>query len=175
MEYSPEFVYISKDGCLTQSFYDFLGRLGWEGKLAVALFRAQKRSSAAKTYKYRKFRRKAYDVKNWSLEQISLILSEHDFGYPWGWKQDPKTKGYGWVLYVDLPTGQCSFHSKKPCGLKRYEGEWNGRRESLRSILAYCNQVIEDHGYPRDRSDYTHLIEPQKSFSFPLDSASGTR
>jgi hypothetical protein len=136
-------VFRQNDGEVTKSYYAELGSKGNIGQLAVALFRAQKRSTAAKKYKRGKFRHSAYDVKNWSLTEICRILLENDFGFRWGWKTDPNTPEYNWVLYCDLPNGQVSFHSANPYKGPKYEGEWDGCRGACESrILAFCDQVM---------------------------------
>ena len=47
-------------------------------------------------------------------EPLRAGSKEHaaGLGIAWGWKQDPATINYPWVLYVDLPTGQVSYHSQ---------------------------------------------------------------
>jgi hypothetical protein len=117
---------------------------GIQGQFAVALFRAQKRSSAAKKYHKGAWRRDAYDVKNWSLSEICRILhtmSAFEMAPRWGWKKDPGTIGYEWVLYVDLPTGQCSFHSADRLNGPDYTGDWDGARMSAERICRYCDLV----------------------------------
>ena len=59
----------------------------------------------------------------------------------WGWKRDPKTPGYEWVLYVDLPTGQCSFHSADRLNGPDYQGDWDGIGMSQERICRYCDMV----------------------------------
>jgi hypothetical protein len=143
---NPWEVYKQQNGDITKAYYAEMNAKGYAGMLAVALFRAQKRSDAAKRYRNH-FSGDAYDVKNWSLEQVVAILTRHDFGFEWGWKEDPHTPGFTWVLYVDLPTGQCSFHTRHPicaarkCEIKRYTGRWNPGEGSLTAILLYCDSV----------------------------------
>lgn len=134
-------MYRQQNGEVTKAYYAALNRIGYKGMLAVALFRAQKRSTAAKRYRGRHFKSSAYDVKNWSLGEICRVLKSWDFGYTWGWKRDPHTPGFEWVLYVDLPTGQASFHSAQRLEGPNYTGEWRPLPDSLTSILAYCDEV----------------------------------
>ncbi len=104
-------VFNQNDGEVTKAYYVELNSKGLNGQLGVALFRAQKRSTAAKKYRGRKYRSAAYDVKNWSLSEVCRILdtmTAFEMAPKWGWKRDPGTPGYEWVLYVDLPTGQCT-------------------------------------------------------------------
>ena len=122
-------VFKQNNGDVTKAYYASLSQLGPEGEVAVALFRAQKRSTAAKSYRKGKFRHAAYDVKNWSMSEVARLLSAHAsaLGIQWGWKRDADTPGYEWVLYVDLPTGQVSFHSASRMNGPDYLGEWDRR------------------------------------------------
>ena len=144
-----ESVMNQNDGDVTKSYYATMNTKGLPGQLAVALFRAQKRSMAAKRYRDRKFTRGAYDVKNWSLGEVCRILGMMNYlkegmlGIPWGWKRDPKTPGYEWVLYVELPTGQCSFHSADRLSGPDFTGKWDGQGMSAPRICAFCDSVWE--------------------------------
>lgn len=134
------------DGGVTKAWYAEMNTRGPAGQLAVALFRAQKRSSAAKHYRGGRFRRAAYDVKNWSLSEVCRILT----AYPalelrWGWKTDAamETRGdpHNQVLYIELPQGQVSFHSAKRLQGPDYAGDWDGVHASPERIIAYCDAV----------------------------------
>lgn len=141
-----ELVFNQQDGDVTKSYYARLNNISLEGELAVALFRAQKRSTAAKKYRGRKFTRGAYDVKNWSLGEICRIakqLNSIGNAIVWGWKRDPNTPGYEWVLYVNLPTGQCSFHSATRLDGPDFTGEWDSRIESRTAICRFCDTIWE--------------------------------
>lgn len=132
-------VYEQKDGEVTKSYYAELNSHGALGKIAVALFRAQKRSSAAKSYRARKFTRAAYDVKNWSLSEVCRLLSTEKHAMNWGWKRDTRTVGYEWVLYVELPQGQVSFHSPDRGVGPDYQGEWNNAEKCVERIIRFCD------------------------------------
>lgn len=139
-------IFHQNDGDVTKNYYAEMNAKGLEGQLAVALFRAQKRSTAAKKYRRGKFRHSAYDVKNWSLSEVCRILTAMDDSLAaprWGWKRDPNTPGFEWVLYCDLPTGQCSFHSAERLNGPDYRGEWDGGRGSERNICEYCDMIAE--------------------------------
>jgi len=140
-------VFTQNDGDVTKAYYAELAKLGPAGELAVALFRAQKRSSRAKEYRRGKWRRAAYDVKNWSLGEVDRLLTAHaaELGIAWGWKFDPDTPGFEWVLYVDLPTGQCSFHSSNRLSNKDYSGEWDRRHHSAERIIRFCDAVSRNN------------------------------
>jgi len=138
-------VFNQNDGEVTKSFYAELNTYGFAGQLGVALFRAQKRSSRAKDYHRGKWRRAAYDVKEWSLSEVSRILSGQNV-ISWGWKQDPDVlfgEEPSHVLYVDLPGfGQCSFHSPTRGSGPDYQGEWDGQHNSAAHIIQWCDAAM---------------------------------
>lgn len=139
-------VFNGTNGDVTKAYYGALNAKGPSGQLATALFRAQKRSSAAKRYRGRKYTRAAYDVKNWSLSEICRILKGNTV-IPWGWKRDPKTVYFEWVLYVDLPVvGQVSFHTAERLEGPDYLGEWDETTQSTKRILEFCDRIMgEEH------------------------------
>jgi hypothetical protein len=55
------------DGDVTKAYYADLASRGPIGRVAVALLRSQKRSARAKVYRRGKWRRAAYDVKQWGI------------------------------------------------------------------------------------------------------------
>lgn len=137
------------DGEVTKNFYQKLNGLGAAGQIATALFRAQKRSSRAKDYRRGKFRRAAYDVKSWSMSEACRLLNMHAFpmNIKWGWKEDPAVifgERASWVLYVDLPSGQVSFHNPERGPGPDYRGEWDGCKGlSAERIALFCAEVLE--------------------------------
>ena len=141
-------VMAQNNGDVTRAYYDALMRCGPMGEIGVALFRAQKRSRRAKEYRRGKYRRAAYDVKEWSLGEVCRLLEKHgDLGFAWGWKQDPTVLFDGepsWVLYVDLPRfGQVSFHAPSRGEGPDYPGEWDGQRASAERIIQFCDWASE--------------------------------
>lgn len=147
---TARFIFDQQNGEVTKAFYAELAARGPLGEVAVCLFRAQKRSSRAKEYRPGKFRRAAYDVKEWSLAELCRRLqsSGAELGFAWGWKEDPATlfgARASWVLYVDLPAerGQVSFHSPSRGEGPAYAGEWDGvRGVSVDRILAFCDELL---------------------------------
>ena len=142
-----KFVFDQNDGEVTKRYYAKLNACGVMGQIAVALFRAQKRSTAAKKYRGRRFKSAAYDVKSWSLSELVKILSGNpDAGINFGWKPDPSVP-FGdepsYVLYVDTPMGQVSFHSPNRGDGPDYAGEWDGQHASQVRIIAFCDAVFE--------------------------------
>ena len=139
-----ELVFRQKDGDVTKAYYATMNLKGLSGQLAVSLFRAQKRSTAAKTYRRGKWRHAAYDVKNWSLSEICRILSAmqaFELAPNWGWRRDPNTPNFEWVLYCDLPKGQASFHSSERLNGPDFKGDWKPIPGSEESILAFCDSI----------------------------------
>ncbi len=140
-------VFAQNNGEVTRAYYEVLNARGPAGQVAVALFRAQKRSTRAKKYRRGKWRHAAYDVKNWSLSEVCRLLKEHGaaLSIRYGWKRDPNTPGFEQVLYVDLPNGhgQVSFHSAVRYEGPDYAGDWDGHRLSAERIIAYADAVME--------------------------------
>lgn len=145
-------VYEGSDGKVTTAYYsELVARCGVMGEIAVNLFRAQKCSYRAKLYRGRmrgkcSFKAMAYDRKQWSMNLLCCVLKEHGsaVGITWGWKKDSVVV-FGdepsYVLYVDLPEGQCSFHSPMRGEGPDYPGEWDGLQASCARILAFCDRV----------------------------------
>lgn len=139
-------IYEGSDGEATKKLYAKLETLGAIGIIALNLFRACKASERAKKYR-RRYKGAAYDKKNWSLKLLSDALASYTprgiaYGIRWGWKEDPTQEFHKWVLYVDLPTGQVSFHAAAPLAKLRYHGEWDGQHISARRIVAYVDHVL---------------------------------
>lgn len=134
-------VFTESDGRLTVAYYRRLQEKGAMGIIAMNLFRAQKTSERAKQYRGRGYKQASYDVKNYSLSQLCASLGNH---LPWGWKRDPNTTAYEWVLYVDLPTGQVSFHSATRGDGPDYPGEWSGEHTSRENVLAFCDSILTE-------------------------------
>lgn len=128
-------VYEGSDGDATKALYQRLGAIGLVGQVAVNLFRAQKASARAKVYRGGErgrgsYRRMAYDRKGWALDQLCDALDAHQdaHGLVWGWGIDPKQEVHRHVLYIELPTGQVSFHSGERGRGPAYPGDWDGAR-----------------------------------------------
>lgn len=125
-------IYEGSNGEATSALYARLIELGVAGAVAVNLFRAQKCSARAKVYRGRGFRGAAYDRKQWSIDNLAAILAEHAaaLGLAWGWGEDPAQAVHRWVLYLDLPTGQVSFHAGARGEGPDYPRAWDGVREA---------------------------------------------
>jgi hypothetical protein len=143
-------IYEGSDGAATKLYYADLETRGPVGLIAVNLLRAQKASARAKLYRggirgQGSFKRMAYERKAWSLANLCTVLSEYrsDPKIRFGWKQDPLAEfSVRWVLYVDLPNGQVSFHSVDRYAGPDYPDDWDGLRLSCDRILAFCDAVM---------------------------------
>jgi hypothetical protein len=121
--------YQGSDGEATKALFARLvaPSIGNAGQVAVELFRAQKASERAKVYRGGGYRGAAYDRKNWALSRLcNALTASQNLGITWGWGLDEKTPGFEHVLYVDLPTGQVSFHSGHRMEGPGYPGQWDG-------------------------------------------------
>lgn len=154
-------IYNTSNGELTRNLYVTLEAIGPVGFIAMNLFRAQKASSRAKEYS-RRFKGVAYDKKNWSMGLLCAALEQHGaaLGIVFGWKQDPEQKFYPWVLYVDLPTGQVSFHSATRGNGPDYLGEWDGSTNtSAGRIIRWVQGILDEQKDERDGRDLRHECE----------------
>lgn len=141
-------VYTQMDGSVTTRYYKQIETRGPAGVLAMNLFRAQKCSARAKVYKQKKYTQAAYERKQWSVGELCGVLRRHGdaLGIRYGWKEDPKTLLWGeisWVIYVELPTGQISFHCPRRGNGPDYERNWDQTRASMERILAFCDMVFD--------------------------------
>ena len=143
-------IYNGSDGAATTAYYNELSKRGPIGLVAVNLFRASKCSARAKVYRggirgRGSFKSMAYERKNWSMSQLVAVLGKHAdaLGITYGWKHDPAQAFHCWVLYVDLPQGQVSFHTASRGAGPNYAGEWDRSNASAERILAFCDQVFK--------------------------------
>lgn len=131
------------DASQTRSLYDDLETIVPQGILAANLLRAQKASSRAKVYRGGGYRSVAYDRKQWAIGQVAMILKAHpELGIEWGWKPDP-TSYVPWVFYVELPTGQVSFHTHQRGEGPDFGKEWDGvKNVSPSRIISFAALVL---------------------------------
>lgn len=138
--------YQGSDGDATKARYERLATLGDAGAIAVNLFRAQKSSERAKVYRGRQFRGSAYDRKQWSLDNLCASLDAHAelLGIVWGWGLDPQQPIHRHVLYIELPTGQVSFHAGARGAGPDYRKGWDGvPGQSADRILRWCGRLLD--------------------------------
>lgn len=130
------------DAAVTRGFLKRLESCGQEGVIAAALFRCQKASTRAKMYRG-SHRDLAYDRKSEVMETLCQILDESGT-LRFGWKIDPLQDYAPWVLYVDLPLGQVSFHSLERGTGPDYPGVWDRESASESRIVAFCDDVLSE-------------------------------
>jgi hypothetical protein len=144
-------IYEGSNGAETTGLYLRLEeQLGQIGGLAVNLFRAQKASERAKKYRggngHGSYRAQAYERKQWALDNLCAALSDHaaEAGVAWGWGEDSKQPVHKAVLYIDLPTGQVSFHTSDRGEGPSYPGQWDGIRDaSAVRILRWIARLLD--------------------------------
>lgn len=137
-------IYSGSDGTATGRLYAELEALGPMGMIAMNLLRATKASERAKAYRGGGYRRTAYDKKQWSMDNACRALLEHGAGIAWGWQEDVAQPVHRWVLYVDTPSGQISFHSAWRGDGPDYRGDWDGMRgQSADRITRWCAALLE--------------------------------
>lgn len=144
-------IYEGSNGEATKALYAELEPIGPIGLIATNLFRAHKASARAKVYRGGErgrgsYRSMAYDRKEWSLGNLQDVLTRYgtELGIAWGWKEDPAQEFHRWVLYVDLPTGQVSFHTAHQGSGPDYSGAWDGvRDQGPTRICMFIARVLE--------------------------------
>lgn len=136
--------YNGSDGDRTKALYERLAERGPIGQIAVNLFRAQKASARAKVYRGGdnggRYRDQAYQRKQWAMNNLAAHLIEHAVaaGISWGWQEDAGQEYHKWVLYIDLPTGQASFHTQSRGKGPDYAERWDGiRGETVARICRF--------------------------------------
>lgn len=147
-----EAIYQGSDGDLTRRLYARLDACGAAGDIAKNLLRASKSSSRAKVYRggvrgVGSYKDMAYLRKQWSMENLCKALTFHaeQIGIRWGWKIDPAQQFHKWVLYVELPTGQVSFHTAGRGEGPDFPGEWDGVRDvSASRIIRWAEVVLDE-------------------------------
>lgn len=174
-------IYVGSDGDATKALYADLEQLGPAGVVAINLFRACKASERAKVYRSGargrgSYRAMAYDKKQWSMEQLCRALAAWTKNpVLWGWGIDRRLKGRGaphyHVLYVDLPTGQVSFHTADRCSGPDYAGEWDGTVKQ--SPARICRWI--DHLFNPGSPASSDVIPPRsESVDAPSDQSDAT-
>lgn len=127
-------IYQGSNGDATRMLYRDLESFGPMGVIAVNLFRACKCSERAKAYrKGPGYKTEAYQRKDWSIGNLATALNASDaHGLTWGWGLDAelqeKCDPHHHILYVELPTGQVSFHNGVRYAGPDYAGEWDGEK-----------------------------------------------
>lgn len=144
-------VFDGSEAAQTRKYLSELAAKGCEGAVAAMLFRAQKASTRAKQYRggqtgrdgiYRSNRDLAYKNKGQALEKLCDVLMTSWPVQKWGWGSDNTTVEAPHVLYVDISTGQVSFHSAERFAGPDYRGKWDGiRGVSVDRVIDFCDQI----------------------------------
>lgn len=139
--------YQGSDGEVTKRLYSRLEQLGTIGVLAVNLFRAQKASERAKVYRSGGYRGMAYDRKQWAMNNLCKAVAECGEAIAsWGWGVDERQPYHCHVLYIDLPTGQVSFHTETRGEGPDYSKGWDGiPGQSADRILRWIGRLLDGH------------------------------
>lgn len=137
-------VYRASSAEATKRLYDELLERGPVGELAVNLLRACKKSERAKVYRGSQYRSASYDGKQWAMNEVCRVLLAHpELSVTWGWGADENQDFHKQVLYVDLPTGQVSFHTEQRGAGPDYPGKWDEMPgHSAQRACAYAAQVL---------------------------------
>lgn len=144
-------IFNASDADATRALYAALERRGPIGVVAMNLLRARKASDRAKVYRGRRFVGAAYEKKAWSLGELTRALTSADaLAIRWGWKLDPHPPpAIPWVIYVELPTGQVSFHMRARGEGPDYAGEWDGFRDAdAERIIGWAQFVLTLEAQP---------------------------
>lgn len=122
-------IYMGSNGDDTKALYNRLETLGPVGAIATNLIRATKNSERAKGYRRGSSTGAAYQTKSWAMSNLCELLGKHgeQLGVRWGWGEDAKQSYHRHVLYVDIPTGQVSFHTDVRGPGPDYPGAWDGK------------------------------------------------
>jgi len=137
-------IYYGSNGGQTRSLFTKLKKQhGQIGEVAILLFKAQKASMRAKE-SFGKYRRYAYERKGVAISQLCRSL-EKQSDIVWGWREDIDEPYAKWVLYLDLPTGQSSFHNTYRVGNNEYWTPWNGGgNSSIDNIIDWLDLLMKD-------------------------------
>lgn len=143
-------IYHGSNGDQTKTLYARLAALGPVGEVALNLFRACKNSERAKVYRGGQpgrgsYKRMAYDRKSWAVGNVCAVLETHAaaLGTVWGWQCDEATPGFEWVLYVETPHGQVSFHARSRGTGPDYPHTWDGVKEaSAERVITWCEALV---------------------------------
>lgn len=141
-------IFHGSDGNATTALYKKLAEFGPAGDIAAHIFRAVKTSLRAKVYRggvagEGSYKSMAYGRKEWSIEQMCKGLVDHGaaLGMVWGWAIDEEQPVHRHLLYVELPTGQISFHTIARDAGPDFPGRWDGVRGA--GPVRVCQWVVD--------------------------------
>lgn len=133
--------YHGSDAVKSKRLYRRLEEKGRDGELAAQLLRSQKASSRAKQYR-RDYKDYAYSKKGEGLARLCELLGQSD--HRWGWGLDPSQEDAPYVLYVDLPNGQISFHAVNRGEGPEYSGDWDREHASEARIIRFAESILSE-------------------------------
>lgn len=149
-------IYAGSKADETKALYGRLNAMGASGAVAINLFRACKTSERAKLYRGGKpgggsFRSAAYETKGWAIANLCASLPAT--GLSWGWGIDEKLQKqsdpHHFVLYVDLPSGQVSFHNGYRGAGPDYGKSWDGiEKQGPTRICRWVAELLEGRALP---------------------------
>lgn len=169
-EQPVRWAYKHSDAAFTRRVLRQLEAKGLIGCIAAQLFRAQKASSRAKDYRgdYRGY---AYERKAESLNLLCDLLSKQN-DLSWGWGTDDQMDEFGprYVLYIELPRDQVSFHSYERFSGLDYPQKWDGEHTSAERIVAFCEAVLtgtslEQLSREQGRARFAKRLQQQRDCS----------
>lgn len=149
-------IYNGSDGSRTRKLYSTLKKFGVYGELAALCLAAQKTSDRAKEYRG-DYKGMSYDKKGEKLRAICDLLESLGDTLNWGWGTD-HTAYCEHVLYIDLPTGQVSWHSPGKYSDKIYNDEWDGTPYSRQRVVEFARNVLRGCGVPYDSANIGRSI-----------------
>lgn len=158
-DYLVAMIVEGSDATATKALYRALDAVGPLGQVAHHLLAAQKNSSRAK--QFRSYAPRYYETKGAQLGQLTRALPETPLS--WGWGEDPDGP-LSWVLYVELPTGQVSFHAHGRGDGPTYGGAWDGiPGASEERIVAWAQSLIPTWSYGRPVADHATIRERKRT------------
>jgi hypothetical protein len=128
----------TSDAADFRGFAKLLEEVGALGKIAADLLRCQKSSTRAKLYGRSEYRTFSYERKETHLARLCVQLATA--GLTWGWQED-KSSHVPWILYVDLPNGQVSFHCYERFTGPEYPGKWDEQHASEVRVIGFADWV----------------------------------
>lgn len=152
-------VFYQHSGDVTKAYYEQLAAHGPMGELAVALFRALKRSKKTTGIGFRRISRRKteqYDYAEayeWAVnELIRVLVTNPPSKLPWGWRDS--------TLFVELPTGMVAFDCPEqglaPFCPIRFEPPAESR--DLR-IIKFCDSL----GFETRSQEPVRHVRPRES------------
>lgn len=86
-------------------------------------------------------------LKSEKPKNLAAALAKYDFGWRWGWAIDEALRERGdphhHILYLELPTGQVSFHVGQRYAGPDFAGRWDGVKDvAADRICRFADRVF---------------------------------